>query len=325
MGRHVLVQVALVVALTEPAVAAGAGLQTLFDTGPADPVLFNGALSTIGFSSGNLCNPDCRQDPDPQQRRIAQAFTLPALPQGAPAWRIREIIVEGFDPGGTVNDELNFQVFERTGLMRPVPEDSLIVGGAPFPVPVDDWHTIEVDFGLPPGDYWLTVWASSTSGIESANFAWLANAPNGINVHCPGVDCVGGNECGPDSGCNQDDCPATDGDTMLWKACHWPPAPGGVGIGFGSAVLTLGIEVDPVNDPDPDPDDLLNAAFRIRGAPQQPCPWDCDGESTDGNIGITDFLALLAQWGGPGSCDFDGGGVGINDFLELLANWGPCP
>ncbi len=56
------------------------------------------------------------------------------------------------------------------------------------------------------------------------------------------------------------------------------------------------------------------------------CPWDCDGgESTDGTVGITDFLLLLAQWGGPGSCDFDGGGVGINDFLELLANWGPCP
>ncbi len=45
----------------------------------------------------------------------------------------------------------------------------------------------------------------------------------------------------------------------------------------------------------------------------------------DGNVGIVDFLALLGQWGGPGSCDFDGGGVGITDFLELLANWGPCP
>ena len=54
------------------------------------------------------------------------------------------------------------------------------------------------------------------------------------------------------------------------------------------------------------------------------CPWDCGGDD-DGNVGITDFLALLAQWGTPGSCDFDGGGVGINDFLQLLANWGPCP
>ena len=57
-----------------------------------------------------------------------------------------------------------------------------------------------------------------------------------------------------------------------------------------------------------------------------PCPWDCDSaESTDGNVGIVDFLTLLSQWGGPGSCDFDGGGVGIVDFLDLLAHWGPCP
>jgi len=53
------------------------------------------------------------------------------------------------------------------------------------------------------------------------------------------------------------------------------------------------------------------------------CPWNC--ADADGNVGIVDFLALLAQWGGPGTCDFDGGGVGINDFLALLANWGPCP
>ncbi len=55
------------------------------------------------------------------------------------------------------------------------------------------------------------------------------------------------------------------------------------------------------------------------------CTWDCEVGSADGTVGIIDFLTLLAQWGGPGSCDFDGGGVGINDFLELLANWGPCP
>ena len=55
-----------------------------------------------------------------------------------------------------------------------------------------------------------------------------------------------------------------------------------------------------------------------------PCPWDCE-VTPDGNVGINDFLDLLAQWGSPGSCDFDGGGVGITNFLELLANWGPCP
>jgi hypothetical protein len=54
------------------------------------------------------------------------------------------------------------------------------------------------------------------------------------------------------------------------------------------------------------------------------CPWDCDPPG-DGAVGITDFLQMLAEWGGPGNCDFDGGGVGVTDFLELLAAWGPCP
>ena len=54
------------------------------------------------------------------------------------------------------------------------------------------------------------------------------------------------------------------------------------------------------------------------------CPWDLD---CGGNVGITDFLELLAAWGtNPGGPpDFNGdGNVGIEDFLELLANWGPC-
>ena len=56
------------------------------------------------------------------------------------------------------------------------------------------------------------------------------------------------------------------------------------------------------------------------------CPWDLDA---DANVGITDFLVLLAAWGPvptPDPPDFDGDGiVGILDFLELLANWGACP
>ncbi len=54
------------------------------------------------------------------------------------------------------------------------------------------------------------------------------------------------------------------------------------------------------------------------------CPWDVDG---DGNVGINDFLDLLAAWGPNAGhpADFDGDGdVGILDFLALLANWGPC-
>ncbi len=43
------------------------------------------------------------------------------------------------------------------------------------------------------------------------------------------------------------------------------------------------------------------------------CPWDLDGS---GDVGINDFLDLLASWGDP---------YGITDFLALLAAWGPCP
>jgi hypothetical protein len=63
--------------------------------------------------------------------------------------------------------------------------------------------------------------------------------------------------------------------------------------------------------------DSLDAVFA-------PCPWDCG--DNDGVVGINDFLALLAQWGNPGPCDFDGDSVvGINDFLTILGSWGPCP
>jgi hypothetical protein len=61
------------------------------------------------------------------------------------------------------------------------------------------------------------------------------------------------------------------------------------------------------------------------GVPDECCVWDLDGS---GDVGVTDFLELLAAWGSTpgGPPDFDGDGeVGIVDFLTLLAHWGPCP
>ena len=59
----------------------------------------------------------------------------------------------------------------------------------------------------------------------------------------------------------------------------------------------------------------------------QPClAADVDG---DGQVGIGDFLLVLAQWGPcPPNClaDVNGDGeVGILDFLTVLGAWGPCP
>ena len=73
------------------------------------------------------------------------------------------------------------------------------------------------------------------------------------------------------------------------------------------------------------PEGISSFALYLQGQVQVPtCPWDCEAVP-DKNVGINDFLALLAGWALPGPCDFDGGGVGINDFLKLLAHWGPCP
>ena len=53
------------------------------------------------------------------------------------------------------------------------------------------------------------------------------------------------------------------------------------------------------------------------------CPGDCaDG---NGEVGIEDFLRLLGQWGGTGSCDIvNPCPVDIQDFLEPLGQWGAC-
>ena len=70
----------------------------------------------------------------------------------------------------------------------------------------------------------------------------------------------------------------------------------------------------------------INATEVLNRFLARACPWDC-GQPVDGEVGIVDFLSLLASWGAtPGMpCDFDGNGVGISDLLEMLGRWGPCP
>jgi subtilisin-like proprotein convertase family protein len=57
------------------------------------------------------------------------------------------------------------------------------------------------------------------------------------------------------------------------------------------------------------------------------CPCDCE-DPRDGTVDVGDFLALLSQWGDPGTCDCEDppdGTVDVGDFLAILAAWGPCP
>jgi hypothetical protein len=78
----------------------------------------------------------------------------------------------------------------------------------------------------------------------------------------------------------------------------------------------------------PDPVDRADLLLRFLdwcGGVEPECPGDVNA---DGEVGVNDFLAMLAAWGpNPGHpADLDGDGtVGVVDFLQLLASWGPCP
>ena len=65
-------------------------------------------------------------------------------------------------------------------------------------------------------------------------------------------------------------------------------------------------------------------SYESFNSPSLPCPWDCG--DFDGVVTPIDFLALLAQWGEVDvPCDINGNGVGVTDVLAMLANWGGCP
>jgi formylmethanofuran dehydrogenase subunit D len=58
-----------------------------------------------------------------------------------------------------------------------------------------------------------------------------------------------------------------------------------------------------------------------------PCPGDC-AQPSDGTVNVIDLLAMLSQWGQPGSCAFTGENeiVDVNDLITLLGLYGTdCP
>ncbi len=73
---------------------------------------------------------------------------------------------------------------------------------------------------------------------------------------------------------------------------------------------------------------LLLAASVVLTAPTRPALGSCTGDCGNGDsiVGVADLLALLRQFGGPGSCDLAGDGrVGASDLALLISRWGPCP
>jgi hypothetical protein len=56
------------------------------------------------------------------------------------------------------------------------------------------------------------------------------------------------------------------------------------------------------------------------------CAPDCPDITGDGDVNVSDLLAVIDQWGSSGpSADVNGDGiVNVTDLLEIVGNWGPC-
>jgi hypothetical protein len=70
----------------------------------------------------------------------------------------------------------------------------------------------------------------------------------------------------------------------------------------------------------------LTGEFHVQAAPTSPLP--CPGDVLDPpGVGVEDLLALMDSLATTdSSADLDNDGtVGVSDLLALLANWGPCP
>ena len=99
--------------------------------------------------------------------------------------------------------------------------------------------------------------------------------------------------------------------TVQFEECQpttisWPVTPGTYWLVIGPTMFT----------------DTSACGTGYTATAGDPCPADLDD---DGEVGINDFLLLLAAWGTPDG-DIDGDGTtDIADFLLLLASWGPCP
>jgi cysteine-rich repeat protein len=205
------------------------------------------------------------------------------------------------------------------------------------------------------------MWPSNGSGgTQTSNFAWYTNAydlGDLVNNKCTDAMPPPNHPGGSWIGCLPD-VPGMANDFPCMLRAHAYPDPG-----FGAYTLDpiTTLWVNFVDDPVPDEADLYNAAFRVRGIagtcgdgvvdegeecddgdntsgdgcdmncvdePGVPCCPDCaDPPDGDTQVNIHDFLFMLGQWGGEGSCDCAEpfGTVNIQDFLMMLGFWGPCP
>ena len=270
---------------------------TIFYTGAQQPVvqvstgnLIYGGLSS-GYITGSLA-----------QRWAAMPFTVPVPEAGAAGggtnWEVQTIAGNGFCPGGTCAPLLNYIIWSRTGQAKPVDGNQVVTGSVPTPSPDNDPNgefagndrfRIVTNFELAPGDYYMTLYADAGAPNVVANWAWFANAQQGI----PLEDAQG---------------------PFLWRSELFP-APG-----FLRSVITAWAQ-----QPKLPANTIYTCAFGVYGVvPSTGIPGDLN---EDGLVNGTDLTILLGSWGdcpSSGACIADlndDGVVNGTDLTILLGNW----
>ncbi|MFN8220833.1 MAG: hypothetical protein U0S12_11975 [Fimbriimonadales bacterium] len=141
---------------------------TLWDTGFPHPVNFNGTDTYLGFSSGNLAGAP--------QRWAAMPFRV-----GAGGVRIDQVDVDWFVVAGSEAVNVNYKIWQRSGLNAPgalVTEGVLGAFGAGIDDPrvagTEDWlhQYTGLNITLPAGDYYFTMYGDIPVNT-AANCAWL--------------------------------------------------------------------------------------------------------------------------------------------------------
>ena len=160
----------LVIALVGVALVVPAGADTLWDTGAPHQVNFNGSETYLGFSSGNL-------GAGSEQRWIAAPFRI-----GGGGAIVTQIDADWFVVGGGGADNVNYIIWNRTGLAAPVNGDQVSSGvlGAYGPgiddpriAATEDWlhQYTGLAINLAAGDYYLSIYGDG--GAAPNNAAWL--------------------------------------------------------------------------------------------------------------------------------------------------------
>jgi hypothetical protein len=269
-----------------------------FTTGPVQTVLFNGANTNLGLSSGDLSLANA-------QRWLAMPFEVPA-PSSGNAWDTTAIIGKGFVVANTVTPDLTWILWNRDGTNKPVDGDQVASGTVPMPSAFDDpadaaaGAAFPIVLGTPvtlcPGEYWVTIYGSDPTpdGTNASNWAWFTGAADPIVL------------------LDANNLP------FAWRSVTFPTP--------GFAVYNP-TNIAPIAGSNPL--GHYSTAFNVRGIPVTsgkcggtPCPADL---TDDGKVDGADLGALLGGWGGA-STDLTGdGNTDGADLGFLLGAWGNCP